>query len=220
MMYYPPGMNRNVDENRRITVYGNSRLTVKPNVAEIQLGVEVRNNEVNAAQQENSQRIQQVIQSLVRLGIPQDHIQTTDYQIYPQYDYVDGEQQFRGYQVTHMLMVKSENINQVGLLIDTAVQNGANRILTIRFTVKNLDTYYQQALKLALENASLKAQTIAKAMNVPLDPIPVEILEQTTTPPPMPFHALAETSLVAGVTTPIEPGQIEVEAKLETKFKY
>ncbi|SEN62660.1 hypothetical protein SAMN05192533_11635 [Mesobacillus persicus] len=219
-MYYPPARNTNNDENRRITVYGNSRLTVKPSIAEVQLGVEVRNNEVNAAQQENSQRIQQVIQSLVRLGIPQDQIQTVDYQIYPQYDYVDGEQQFRGYQVTHMLMVKSENINQVGLLIDTAVQNGANRISSIRFTVKNLDAYYQQALKLALENSVLKAQTLAKVMNVSLDPIPVEILEQTTTPPPIPYQAMAETGLVAGVTTPIEPGQIEVESKLETKFKY
>ena len=93
-----------------MTVYGSSNLSVKPNIAEIQLGVEVRNLELTIAQQENARLIQQVIQALGNLGVSPDNIQTIDYQIYPLYDYVDGIQQFRGYQVTQMLSIRVEDI--------------------------------------------------------------------------------------------------------------
>ena len=83
-----------------------------------------------------------------------------------------------------------------------------------------MDVYYQQALKRALNNALSKAQTIANAMALSVDPTPIQINEQTPVPPPIPFQALTETSVATTFSTPIEPGRIEVEAKVEVMFHY
>ncbi|MGP7816906.1 SIMPL domain-containing protein [Niallia sp. 01092] len=219
-MYYPPVRETNNPMKRSMTLFGNSILSLEPNIAVVQLGVVTMNVELKLAQQENARIIQQVIQSLLQLGIAQKDIQTIDYTIYPQYDYVDGKQQFKGYQVTHMLSVTIENMDQTGEVIDTAVQNGANRVSDIKFTVKNKDIYYKQALKTALEDAISKAKTLAKSMRVNLDPVPVKIIEKSTEPVPRPYKTVASSELVGGVSTTIEPGQITIEAKLEAEFYY
>ncbi|MBM4762855.1 SIMPL domain-containing protein [Bacillus sp. B15-48] len=219
-MYYPPVRQPETLNNRTITVYGNYKLSIQPNVAEIRIGVEERAVELHNAQQESARRIQQVIQAVVNMGVAQTNIQTVDYHIYPLYDFIDGSQQFKGYQVTHMLSIAIENINQIGIIIDTAIQHGANRVSNIKFTVSNIEGYYQQALQMAIENAVMKAQTIANAMRVTLHPIPVQIVEQTTKTPPFPHQIYTETGVVAGVATPIEPGQLEIEANIVVKFQY
>jgi uncharacterized protein len=219
-MYYPR-INHNGHVNiRTMKVFGNSKQSIQPNVAEIRLGVEVRDQELSTAQQENARKIQQIIASLVKLGISQANIQTIDYHIYPQYDYVDGSQQFKGYQVTHLLSISIENLPQIGKVIDTAVQNGANRVSNIEFTVIDMETHYQHALKAALQNALIKAQTIANAMGLTLDSVPIKILEQITSLPPTQQHVFTDTGVVAGVSTSIEPGRLEIKAKVEVTFQY
>jgi uncharacterized protein len=218
--YFPPYRQAN-DLNRRfMKVYGESRISIEPDTSKIQLGVEVRNLELSQAQQESSKVIQQITHSLFELGISPSNIQTSEYTILPLYDYVDGNQQFKGYQVTHMLSLTNENIEQTGVVIDTAVQNGANRILNIQFTVKQLEAYYQRTLKKALENSLTKAQVIAQTMRVSLDPTPAQITEQTVPPPPMPFQTFSETGVALAQSTPVQPGNIEIEAKVEVKFYY
>ena len=68
----------------------------------------------------------------------------------PQYDYVEGRQVFRGYEVINSINVTIKNIEQVGTVIDTAVRNGVNQVSNIRFTVENEHIPYQEALSLAL----------------------------------------------------------------------
>ena len=80
--------------------------------------------------------------------------------------------------VINAIAVKTINIEQAGKIIDTAVQNGANQVSNIHFTVANEQAYYQQALSRALENAVAKAQTISRTMQLQLEPQPIKIIEQ------------------------------------------
>lgn len=219
-MYLPPYRQANNPNRRFMKVYGESRISIRPDRSKIQLGVEVRDRELSKAQQESSRRVQLITQSLFELGIPPANIQTSEYTILPIYDYVDGNQQFKEYQVTHMLLLTNENIEQTGIVIDTAVKNGANRILNIQFTAKYMETYYQRTLQKALENALAKAQVIAQTMRLSLDPFPAQITEQTVPPPPMPFQTLSETGVALAQSTPVQPGNIEIEAKVEVMFYY
>ncbi|GGM18756.1 hypothetical protein GCM10011351_00720 [Paraliobacillus quinghaiensis] len=218
-MYNPPVHQTSNLNNRSINVYGNSQILMIPNISEIQLGVVTEGVELKLAQQENARIIQQIIQSLINLGIIQENIQTVDFTIYPRYDFVDGIQQLKGYQVTHLLSVTIEKLDQTGLVIDTAVLNGANRVSNITFTVKNKDMYYQQALKKALKDSVTKAQTIANTMRLNLDPTPVKISEQIIERPSTPFR-IASSEVVGGISTPIQPGQLKIEAKVEVEFQF
>jgi uncharacterized protein len=219
-MYFHPYRQANAPSGRFMRVFGESKLSIKPDRSTVQLGVEVRNVDLSLAQQESSRVIQLITQSLFELGFSSSTIQTSEYTILPIYDYVDGNQQFKGYQVTHMLSLTIDNIEQTGIVIDTSVRNGANRILNIQFTVKNIEAYYQHTLKKALENSLTKAQVIAQTMQLTLDHIPAQITEQTLPPPPMPFHTFSGAEVAQAQSTAVQPGNIEIEAKVEVKFYY
>lgn len=150
-------------------------------------------------------------------GIPREEIQTVDYSIQPLYDYVEGVQQFRGYQVSHMLSVTIDEIGSVGQVIDSAVEAGANRVIDIQFSVSHPEVFYQLALTRALEDAVGKAETLAEAMNTDLDLVPVKVVELSSDSPiTYQTFALAES----GGGTPIEPGQMDIKARIEAKFHY
>lgn len=156
---------------------------------------------------------------LMAAGVEEENIQTSDYSVYPQYDYVDGKQEFRGYQVSHMLTVTVEDIEQTGAVIDAAVQSGANRVTNIEFTVSQSYYYYQKALQIALGQALATAQTIANTMNVKLDRKPFRIVEEKgpDVPPVQPY---AKTQALSESAVPIEPGLMEIEARVDVWFPF
>lgn len=212
-MYYPyiqmPRHHRRI-----MTVTGIGNVSIAPDIVRIQLEVITENKQLQRAQQENASVMSGVIESLVALGIDRNNIQTVSYNITPQYDYLEGEQRFRGYQVTNAITVQTTNIQQIGAIIDTAVQNGVNRVSNIQFTVADEQKYYQQALSLALENAVAKAETIARTMQLQLEPQPIRIVEEISGQP------VAYRALASEVSTPIEQGQVSIHAKVEVQFEY
>ncbi|TXL64523.1 DUF541 domain-containing protein [Cerasibacillus terrae] len=215
-MQYPYMMTNQVRSNLNqiITVFGEGSISVAPNIARIRISIQTENMQLMAAQQENANKTNQVIESLVQLGISRENIQTVVYDIHPQYDYIEEKQVFRGYEVIHGLSVQIENIGETGRVIDTAIKSGANRIEGIDFTVKHPQVIYQQALIKALENAQRKAETIARTLQLSLHTQPIKITE-ITKQVPQPYLATMEKSI-----TPIQPGQITVQATVEVKYAY
>ncbi|WP_339229015.1 SIMPL domain-containing protein [Oceanobacillus sp. FSL K6-2867] len=204
-------------QDRLLTVSGHGRVSIEPDIATIQLAVITEDESLSKAQQENAQLMNQVIQSLIDLGVPRENISTTSYQISPRYDFVDGQQLLRGYEVTNQISVRITPISEVGTVIDTAVQNGVNRVTAIQFSVDNRETYYQQALVRALENAQAKAQTIAESLQVNLDSTPIKITEEFSETPAA-FKTMAVSA--ESFSTPIEPGEISIQAIVKAQFHY
>ncbi|WP_102693337.1 SIMPL domain-containing protein [Rummeliibacillus pycnus] len=202
---------------RVITVIGNGKITAIPNYVQLQIEVLTNGKEVSTASQENAAIMNRVIQSLLALGISREDIQTAAYTITPTYDYFDGKQVFRGYEVMNAITVKVRDINQVGTVIDTAVKNGANRVSGIQFKIDHVDDYYQQALSLALRDAQMKANTIAETMHLHVPPQPIEVIEENTVEP-----VLYKTAAMASqnFATPIEQGLITISAALRVKFQF
>jgi len=215
---YNPYMQHNSQQKRRVmTVTGVGNFLVEPNIIEIQLEVSTENKELSQAQQENAIVMNQVMESLLEVGINKEDIKTVSYNINSQYDYIDGRQVFRGYEVTNAINVKITNIEEAGRVIDTAVRNGVNRVSTIQFKVENEQLYYQQALSLALKDALAKAQTIAGTMQLQFDPHPIKIVEEFREQPIVyrTFSAMEQNA-----STPIQPGQITISATVNVQFQY
>ncbi|RDW17582.1 hypothetical protein CWR48_13755 [Oceanobacillus arenosus] len=220
---YVPNSNHRQDQpnqtnHRRIIVTGNGQILVEPNIVTIQLEVVTEDSSLRQAQQENANTMNQVIQTLLNLGIPRENIHTAAFNIFPRYDFVDGKQVFRGYEVTNEITLQINAIDQTGAIIDEAVKNGVNRVSNIQFTVRDKDMYYQQALSAALGNANQKAETIARTLQLNLNQPPIKIVEQSTGTPATAFKVMAATS--ESFTTPIEPGQIVVSAVVEIQYQY
>ncbi|WP_159462242.1 SIMPL domain-containing protein [Halobacillus sp. Marseille-P3879] len=200
---------------RVMTVSGSGEVTAEPDLASIQLGVVTEGQELTQLQQENARVMEQVIASVINLGIPRESLETVDYSIVPQYDYESGTQVFRGYQITNMISIKTENISQTGEVIDTAVDYGANQIRDIHFSIENSEAFYQQALALALRDAYMKAATMGRSMRLQVDHAPLKVIERSQHDP-IPL-ARAQTFAAA---TPIEPGELNIEAAVEVQFQF
>lgn len=200
-----------------MTVTGNGKVVAQASYVQLQIEVTTQGKNVQQAQQENASTMNRVKQSILALTIPRENIQTAAYTIAPIYDYVEGKQVFTGYEVTNAITVKVPDTNLVGAVIDTAVENGANRISSIQFKIDHADVYYQQALSLALHNAQMKANTIAQTMHLALHPQPLEIVEENESGPVLyKSMAMADSS----ITTPIEQGQITISAAVRVTFQY
>lgn len=220
-MYFTQTNAQSLPASRIMTVTGNGKVVANASYVQLQIEVSTQGENVQQAQQENASIMNRVIQSILALSIPRENIQTATYSIAPLYDYVDGKQVFKGYEVTNAISVKvpdtNLDTNLVGVVIDTAVENGANRISSIQFKIDNADVYYQQALSLALHNAQMKANTIAQTMQLSVHPQPIEIVEENENGPVLyKSMAMADSSMV----TPIEQGQLTISAAVRVTFQY
>lgn len=214
-MYYAQVNQQATHTSRVMTVTGNGQVKATPTSAQLQIEVQTQGNNVQVPQQENAITMNQVIQSLVALGIPREQIQTTSYTITPLYQFEDGKQIFKGYEVINAVTVNVTNIDDLGLIIDTAIENGANRIANIQFNIDHTDAYYQQALRVALQNAQLKAKTIGETMHLPLQLLPIEIVEEQVNTP-----ILYRSMVDASGNTPIEQGQVAIQATVRVTYQY
>ncbi len=219
LLYYPQMMLQPLATSpREITVTGIGEIVAQPDYAQIQIEVRTEGNNVSAAQQENAIIMNRVIESLIELNIPREAIKTTVYAVFPNYDFIEGRQVLRGYEVQNAVTVKITGIGQVGTVIDTAIKNGANHISAIQFNIVNANAYYRQALQFAMKDAMAKAKSIAKTMHVTLQALPVEIIEEPNTTAPLPYKSLQLSN--QQYVTPIEPGRITVTATVRVKFRF
>ena len=204
----------NDQQSRTITVFGEGVVKVSPDTINMAFSVITRGAELAPIQQENAARMNRVIESLKKAGLTESSIQTSDFQIRPVYEYVNGEQPFTGYEVINSIRVTIDEIAQTGALVDLAVKNGANQVGTVEFAVRDRDRPYQQALTLAMRDADAKMIAIGTSMALQNKPIPMKVEEQHANQP-IQFRALA----MADTLTPIEPGAMTIGASVLVKYQ-
>ncbi|MBI4458164.1 SIMPL domain-containing protein [Candidatus Uhrbacteria bacterium] len=155
-------------ERNTITIDGEGKATAIPDIALLDLGMTVERPTVSAAQKENTRVMNEIIAKLKAMGVDGKDIQTTNYSIYPSYDYLNGRQQLRGYTVAQSVKVKVRKLDNVSDILGAAGQLGANQIGGISFSVDEPEKLRQEARLKALKNAKEKAEALADVMGVEL----------------------------------------------------
>lgn len=201
----------------RMVLEGIGTIKVDPDIAVIILGVTTEGDRVEVIQRENGEKVQQIIESLMRTGLEKRNIETESYSIVPQYDYVERKQIFKGYRVTNTLKITVSNIEEVGRIIDIAVENGANVVNSVNFLVSKSSNYYKIALSKAVIDAVDKAINMEKTLNIIVDRIPIDISEESSSKNI--FEGRREL-MASTVSTPIIGGEIEITAKVKAIFRY
>ncbi|MBT2687054.1 SIMPL domain-containing protein [Bacillus sp. ISL-47] len=200
-------------------VSGEGKIAVQPSQSIVTLGVSTEDQVLQKAQENNAQAIANIKNALNNIGILDQQIRTADFSIFPQYDFVDGKQVFRGYKVEHVLGITVDDIENTGLVVDTAVDSGANLVRGITFEMESQSFYYQQALTLAVADAYKKAETIAAALRVQLVGTPLSVTEGAFDfERPVPYQPAAFVK--SEVSTPIQPGTIDITSRVSAEFMY
>ncbi len=107
------------DSKRIMTLTGQGHVFAVPDTAVIRLGVQTTGDNLALIQSENARKIQGVIQVLKQLGVTD--IKTFQYTIDKNYEYENGKQIDKGYTVRNILEIRTNNLQSVGNIIDSAV---------------------------------------------------------------------------------------------------
>ena len=195
------------------TVTGEGKVTVVPDTAVVDLGITVNQPTVKAAQNEANSVINAITQSIKDLGVAAKDIKTSNYSVYPQYDYNEGQNRITGYQVSASLTVTVREIDKVNQVIDTATAKGANTVGGIQLTVDEdkRKQLLQDARELAVKDAKSKAESLASAASMTLGKI-VNIQEETNNfpRPMMGMMAIADSA----TKTNIQPGATDISTSV------
>jgi uncharacterized protein len=196
-----------------IRTMGEATLTVKPDQARLDISVVTQAEHAQPAAAENAQKLDAVLAELRQLLGPEADIKTINYSLNPSYRYPKqgGTPTIMGYTANNTVQVKTNDLAQIGKIIDTAMQSSANRIESLRFTLQDEQAVYTQALSAATTRARAKAEAMAAALGLRI--VRVLAAEEGGLPPrPVLARAMEARAAPASAETPIEPGTIEVRA--------
>ncbi|MGH7791924.1 MAG: SIMPL domain-containing protein, partial [Thermodesulfobacteriota bacterium] len=185
------------------------------------LAVENSAKTASEAAKQNAEKMNSVIGQLKTLISKEDKISTAGYQLFPVYEYDEKTRRsvLTGYRASNQVVVEIKNLSQLGKLIDSSTQVGANRIDSISFGTEKKDEYRRQALVGAVGDAKATAETVAKAAGVRIVKI-VRISPSYEVPGPVYRDFLqAKVAAAESAPTPIEPGELTVSATVNIVYE-
>ncbi len=202
------------DRIATIQVEGDAVVHAKPDRAEVDLGVVTQSTDAKSAASQNAQKLDRVIQQLKRQVGQNLQIKTIGYSLSPNYVYPPqgGEPKITGYIATNVIQVQTDDLQQAGPIIDTAIKAGANNVQALRFLLRDESVVQAQALKEAAKEARSKADALAGSLGVRILRV-LHVVEGGQTVVPMYTRQMvSEAKMDAG--TPVEPGTLEVQGKV------
>lgn len=162
-----------------ITVTGKSEKMVKPDIATITIGITEEAKTVATAQEKATTKINSAITAVKDLGVDEKDIKTTNYSIYPRYDYIkaapvngveyySGKQVLAGYTVSQSLEIKIRDLTKVGDVIAKASASGLTDVGSLSFSVDKEDAVKDEVRNGAIADAKTNARDLSKQLGVHL----------------------------------------------------
>jgi uncharacterized protein YggE len=192
-----------------ITAEGDASISVTPDMALVDVGVATQAATAQDATQQNASQAGAVISALQALLGTNASIKTISYSVSPVYNNPSAGQSAAivGYMVTNIVEVTLTDLTQIGKVIDTAIQSGANRVQGVSFGLQDRSGPVAQALKTAASMARTQTAAIATGLNVNIGSV-LRASEGVNMANP--------TLAVAGTaaSTPIETGMVVIQASV------
>ncbi len=208
---------------RTITVVGEGKVTIKPDVARSQIGVEVVKPTVQEASAEAQDVMQTVLDALKTAGVAEKDIQTSGYNIWVERrPATEGKTQDEVlYHVTNQVQVVIRDLDSVGEVLDAAIEAGANNIYGVTFGLDNTTKAKSEARAKAIADGEAKAEELATLNGVKLGDI-MQVSEVIGSGggyyTGFSENVAAARGLGGGGAGPISPGELELAMTLQLVY--
>jgi uncharacterized protein len=191
-------------------VSADGKVTANPDLAIIRMGVASEGIDLISVKNQNNIKINQLLAYLKQQKIDAQAIQTTEFYASPKYNYSDGKNTMAGYQATQMVTVK---------ILAEAIQNGANVIQGVDFSLLDNNKFKLAAMKEAISHAEEKAKAIAANSHLKLGRI-INVAETNEFANVMPSAMVSfKAASPRAVEPQIEPGMQEISANISLLFE-
>lgn len=219
------------DNMRTISVTGSGIATGSPDIANIEIGVEVRDADISTAFAQANATIDNVIAALVDAGVAPDDIRTVNLSLFQERfntpmemapnssGMAQPEAQPSTFVVNNMVRVVVRDINNVAPVIDAAVNAGATNIFGLSFGIDDQDALISEARTEAFADARARADELAALAGVQVGEV-VTIVEGFGGGSPFDVVNMAATmEMGRGGGASIEPGQLSVQVQVQVTYR-
>jgi uncharacterized protein YggE len=196
-----------------VVATGQATVDRAPDRAYVTFATESRAQKPDEAQKRNAEAMTRVQQAVRKAKIPAEAVRTLGFNLQEEADWQNGKRVPKGYLVSNAIEVRVDDLDDLGNLLDAAVQAGVTNVGGVRFDLKDRSGAEREALRMAVADARARADALAAGANVHVVSV-LRIEEQgERTPPPMPMmRAMADAA--PRPETPMSPGQIQIQASV------
>src|ERR1700737_2458492 len=198
-----------------ISVTGEARVSVPPDLAQIDGGVTSEAKTAREASDANHAAMGKVLLALKGAGIAEKDFQTSRLSLQPQYANQNrpAPNVVVSYRASNRVTIRLRDVTTVASVIDTLVGAGANEIGGINFTVSEASKLLDDARNEAIADARRKAEIYAKAAGVTLG-TPLSISEHPGVPVPMQLRKMS----VGAASAPVAPGEEMLQVSVSVSW--
>ena len=206
---------------RTVSVSGSGEVTAEPDLARVTLGVEARRPALADARAEVSATVDRILALTRELKIDPKHVDATRVQVQPEYSWNDKDRKriLLGYIVSRQVEVELRDLEQLGVLLERAVDAGVNQVSDPQLDSTKRKSLEREAMAKAVEDARLNAETLARSAGAKLGP--VRMLNGSSSAPPMPMYrrsAMAMADAAAAPEATYEPGEMKFSAVVNAEY--
>jgi uncharacterized protein len=200
---------------RTIRVMGEAQVSVRPDVAVVQAGVEATGIDLRKVSADAAAHMGSVLAALQKAGVPEKDVQTTRHDIAVERPWNEGKPgPITGYTVSDEVRITVRDVAKLGTVLDRVVAAGSNVLRGLSFQKDDPTPERARALALAVANARAKAEAIARAAGVQLGE--VVAVGEGGQGPIVPLFRGAMAMKAEGA--PVSPGEVEIAGAAEVTF--
>ncbi len=204
-------------DERILTVMGNGEIEVSPDLLWAEFAVKTQASIAEEAQEQNTLKVDAVVEAIQAIGIAREDIRITEASILPVNDHDKILAQISSYEVSNIVVIKTQKVKQAGNLVSEAVKAGAEELLRLEFALVDAKKHYQEALSLAVADAYEKAHIISLASDVDIIG-PLSIYENSENPRMLSQSVFPTNQEPEINSIPIQAGLILVTAQVNVEF--
>ena len=209
------------DRGAPLVVEGTGEVSVVPDIAKVSLGIDESGATLEAVQKSANAKSKTLVDALKGLGIDEKDIKTTNYSVFPEYDYQGRTPRITGYRVSISYEVKVKDFDKVNEVLVGVTGAGANVVGNVSFEV-NEETKNKklgEAREEAVAEAKQKAQSLASAAGVSLGKI-LNISESQGSPAPIALREAGIGGAPADIAVPeITPGETQFTVSVSVSWE-
>ena len=212
-----------------ISVSGYGEAFGAADIATFSFSVVSEKSTVAAAQTDATNKINAITKYIKDAGVAEKDIQTTDYSVYPQYEYnqivcvsypcPSGRQVLKGYQVRQTTTIKVRDLAKAGELLTGVGGKGATEMSGLNFTFDDPNKLQNDARGKAISDAKTKADQLAKQLGVSLVRVVSFNENGGGYPGPMYTKAVGMGGDVAQSAPEISVGQNKVSSNVSVTYE-
>ena len=212
-----------------ITASGRGEVRLAPDYAYVPIGVTTQSPSAVQTASQNAAKVAAVTSALHALGLTDQQVVTSGYNLTQTYEYPKNQPpRVNGFSARNTIRAEVRRLDDIGKVIDAAINAGATDIASIQFLASSTDAARRTALSSAVEQARNDAEVMARAAGGRLGRL-ISVSSGGVSQPIAIRGASMETVQLSGAVmaggyavppTPINPGELNVTALVFTRWEF